>query len=310
VPDALARRPFGRTGLQVHPICLGCAPLGDMPETFAYSVPEALALATVRACLDSEINFIDTANIYGFGESERRIGLVVRERGGLPPGVILATKADRDKDSKRFDGDRARRSVEESLARLGVDRLEVVYLHDPEYCDQAEVLGPGGALDALRALRDQGVIGHLGLAAGPIDMMLRYLEQDDFECVISHNRYTLLNREAEPLIQACHERGIAMVNAAPYGSGMLAKGPSQYPRYMYRDAPAELVERARRLEEACSQRGVPLAAAALQFSLRDERVTSTIVGMTRPERIEQTLELARVQIPDELWPELDRAAGF
>jgi D-threo-aldose 1-dehydrogenase len=310
VPDALARRPFGRTGLEVHPICLGCASLGDMPEAFAYSVPEADALATVRTCLDSEINFVDTANIYGFGESERRVGLVVRERGGLPAGVVLATKADRARDSRRFDGDQARRSVEESLSRLGLDRLQIVYLHDTEYCDQEEVLGRGGALDALRALRDQGVIAHLGLAAGPIDMMLRYLEQGDFECVISHNRYTLLNREAEPLIQACHERGIAMVNAAPYGSGMLAKGPSQYPRYMYRDAPAHLVERARRLEEACRRRGLPLAAAALQFSLRDRRITATIVGMTKPERIAQTLELARVPVPDELWPELERAAGF
>jgi D-threo-aldose 1-dehydrogenase len=309
VPDALVRRPFGRTGLEVHPICLGGAPLGDMPETFAYSVPEEQALATVRACLDSEINFIDTANIYGFGESERRIGLVLRERG-LPAGVVLATKADRERESRRFDGDRARRSVEESLARLGLERLQVVYLHDTEYCDQQEVLGPGGALDALRGLREQGVIEHLGLAAGPIDMMLRYLEQHEFECVISHNRYTLLNREAEPLIQACHERGIAMVNAAPYGSGMLAKGPSQYPRYMYRDAPAELVERARRVEAVCQRRGVPLAAAALQFSLRDPRITSTIVGMTKPERIAQTLELARVAVPDDIWPELDRAAGF
>jgi D-threo-aldose 1-dehydrogenase len=310
VPDALSRRPFGRTGLEVHPVCLGCAPLGDMPDTFGYSVPEEDALATVRACFDSEINFVDTANIYGCGESERRVGLVVRERGGLPPGVVLATKADRDKDSRRFDGDQARRSVEQSLDRLGLERLQVVYLHDPEYCDQEEVLGRGGALDALRGLRDEGVIGHLGLAAGPIDMMLRYLEQGDFECVISHNRYTLLNREAEPLIQACHERGIAMVNAAPYGSGMLAKGPSQYPRYMYREAPAEMVERARRLEAACASRGVPLAAAALQFSLRDRRITSTIVGMTKPQRVAQTLELARVAIPDELWAELDRAAGF
>jgi D-threo-aldose 1-dehydrogenase len=264
----------------------------------------------VRACLDSEINFIDTANVYGFGESERRIGLVLRERGGVPAGVVLATKADRDPETRRFDGDQARRSVEQSLSRLGLDRLQVVYLHDTEYCDQEEVLDRGGALDALCALRDQGVIEHLGLAAGPIDMMLRYLEQDGFECVISHNRYTLLNREAEPLIQACHGRGIAMVNAAPYGSGMLAKGPSQYPRYMYRDAPAELVERARRVEAVCQRRGVPLAAAALQFSLRDRRITSTIVGMTRPERVQQTLELARQPIPDDIWPEIDRAAGF
>jgi D-threo-aldose 1-dehydrogenase len=310
VPDTLTRRPFGRTGLEVHPICLGCASLGDMPETFAYSVPEEDALATVRACIDSEINFVDTANIYGFGESERRIGLVVRERGQLPPGVVLATKADRDRESKRFDGDQARRSVEQSLERLGVDRLQVVYLHDPEYCDQDEVLGPGGALDALVALRDQGVIGHVGLAAGPIDMMLRYLERGVFECVISHNRYTLLNREAEPLIQACHEQGVAMVNAAPYGSGMLAKGPSQYPRYMYRDASPEMVARAHALEDACRRHGVPLAAAALQFSLRDPRITSTIVGMTKPQRIQQTLDLAGQAIPDELWPELDRAAGF
>jgi D-threo-aldose 1-dehydrogenase len=307
---SLARRAFGQTGLQVHPICLGCASLGDMPETFAYSVPESEALATVRACLDSEINFVDTASIYGFGESERRIGLVVRERGGLPRDVVLATKADRDRYSNRFDGAQARRSVEQSLASLGVDRLQVVYLHDAEYCDEAEVLGPGGALDALRDLRDRGVIEHLGMAAGPIDMMLRHLERGIFECVISHNRYTLLNREAEPLIQVCHDRGIAMVNAAPYGSGMLAKGPSQYPRYMYKDAPPELVERAHRLEAACGRHGVPLAAAALQFSLRDRRITSTIVGMTRPERIEQTLALAGIAIPDQLWAELAEAAGF
>src|SRR5262245_39704977 len=159
-----------------------------MPETFAFSVPDEQALATVRAILDSEINFIDTANIYGFGESERRIGLVLRERGGVPAGVVLATKADREPKTNRFDGDQARRSIEQSLGRLGGDRLEVVYLHDVEYCDQAEVLGPGGALDALRALRDQNVIGHLGLAAGPIDVMLPYLDQGDFECVISHNR--------------------------------------------------------------------------------------------------------------------------
>jgi D-threo-aldose 1-dehydrogenase len=281
-----------------------------MPETFNYSVAEDQALATVRAALASPINFLDTSAAYGDGESERRIGLVLRERGGVPAGVVLATKADRDPDTKRFDGDQARRSIEQSLARLGGDRLEVVYLHDPEYCDQTEVLGPRGALDALRALRDQGVIGHLGLAAGPIDMMLRYLDQGDFECVISHNRYTLLNREAEPLIAACHARGIAMVNAAPYGSGMLVKGPSQYPRYMYRDAPAELVERARRLEAVCQRRGLPLAAAALHFSLRDERITSTIVGMTKPERVAQTLELARMELPEDIWAELDRAAGY
>jgi D-threo-aldose 1-dehydrogenase len=177
VADLLARRPLGRTGLEVHPISLGCASLGDMPETFAYSVPEEDAFATVRAFLDQpELNFIDTANVYGFGESERRIGVVLRERGGLPPGFVLSTKADRERGSNRFDGDRARRSIEESRARLGLETLQVVYLHDFEYCDQDEILGPGGALAVLQELREQGVIQHLGLAAGPIPEMIAYLD--------------------------------------------------------------------------------------------------------------------------------------
>ena len=290
-----------------------------MPETFAYAVPVEDAHATVRAFFDqTEINFIDTAAIYGydegsphgFGESERRIGHVVRERGALPAGFVLSTKADREPETNRFDGERARRSVEGSRERLGLDRLQIVYLHDPEYCSWDEVVGPSGALEVLRRYRDEGVIEHLGLAGGPIEVMLRYLDLGGWEAVISHNRYTLLDRSAEPLIRACWARGIAMINAAPYGSGMLAKGPSRYRRYMYRDAPDELVARATRLEQLCERRGVPLAAAALQFSLRDQRIASTIVGMTKPQRLRETLELARTPLPETLWAELDAAAGF
>ncbi|HEV8634596.1 MAG TPA: aldo/keto reductase [Chloroflexota bacterium] len=300
-------------------LCLGCASLGSMPETFAYAVPAEDAHATVRAFFDQdEINFIDTAAIYGydpgqpegFGESERRIGKVVRERGGLPPGFVLSTKADRAPGTNRFDGEQARRSVEGSRERLGLERLPIVFLHDPEYCLWDEVVGPGGALEALRRYRADGVIEHLGLAGGPIDVMLRYLDLGDWAAVISHNRYTLLDRSAEPLIRACQARGIAMINAAPYGSGMLAKGPGRYRRYMYQSAPDEMVERATTLEQLCERRGVPLAAAALQFSLRDRRLASTIVGMTKPGRLRETLELARTPLPESLWAELDAAAGF
>jgi D-threo-aldose 1-dehydrogenase len=111
------------------------------------------------------------------------------------------------------------------------------------------------------------------------------------------------------LIAFAHQRGVAVLNAAPYGSGILAKGPSAYPRYAYSEADADLVKRARQMEAACARHGVPLAAAALQFSLRDPRITSTIIGMSKPERIQQTLELAAVPIPDELWPELDALAA-
>src|SRR5258708_28163630 len=112
------KRPYGITGLQVTSICIGCAPLGDMPATFKYSVPEAQALETLRAVFRSPFNFLDTAASYGDGESERRIGLLLREMGGLPPGVVLASKADRDPYSGDFSGEQMKRSVERRLGLL------------------------------------------------------------------------------------------------------------------------------------------------------------------------------------------------
>ena len=308
-PSALPKRPFGQTGLEVPTLCMGCAPLGDMESTFAYSVPEDRALATVRAALAGPINFLDTANNYGNGESERRIGLVLRELGGIPDGAIVMTKADRDGQTGDFSGPQMRRSIEESLGRLGLDRLGIVHLHDPEHTTFEAITAPGGALETLQDLRREGVIAHLGIAGGPIDLLIRYVETGAFASVITHNRYTLLNRTADPLLTLAAERGLAVLNAAPYGSGMLAKGPDEYPRYAYRDAPAEMVERVRRIAAICDEYGVPLAAAALQFSTRDPRVTATIVGITRPERIAQTLDLFNQPIPDELWPRLEPFAG-
>src|SRR2546430_2366878 len=121
--QSLAERPLGKTGLLVSPLCIGCAPLGDMPETFAYGVPEEQALTTIRAIFNGPINFLDTAASYGDGESERRIGLVLRELGGLPAGYVLATKADRDLRTGDFSGEQIRRSVDRSLRLLGLDRL-------------------------------------------------------------------------------------------------------------------------------------------------------------------------------------------
>jgi D-threo-aldose 1-dehydrogenase len=308
----LAPRPLGSTGLQVTPICIGTAPLGNMPETFAYSVGEERALATIRAFFTghgnsgtSPFNFLDTAASYGDGESERRIGIVLHELGGVPPGFVLATKADRDLQTGVFTGAQMRRSVGRSLRLLGLEQLQLVYLHDPEHISFAEAMQPGGPVEVLQRCKEEGLIAHLGVAGGPIDMMIRFVETGLFEAAISHNRFTLLNREADPLWDVCARRGVAAVNAAPYGSGLLAKGPAAYPRYMYDQASPELLRRAMQMEEACQRHGLPLAAAALQFSLRDARVTSTIVGITRPERLAETLKLAQHPIPDALWAELD-----
>jgi D-threo-aldose 1-dehydrogenase len=307
--SSLPLRPFGQTPLRVTSLCVGCAELGNMPETFTYAVAQEQALATLRAAFASPINFLDTAASYGDGESERRIGLALHERGGLPPGVVLATKADRDMKTGDFSGAQIQRSVERSLQLLGVDRLQLVYLHDPEHSTFDYIMAKGGATEVLLRYKEQGVIGHVGMAGGPIDLMIRYIETGAFEAVITHNRYTLLNRSAEPLLARAVQRGLAVLNAAPYASGILAKGPDAYPRYAYQEAGASVLERVRRIDAICRSHGVPLAAAALQFSLRDPRLTSTIVGVSRPERLEQTLELARVPIPGSLWPALD-AVGY
>ena len=304
--DPASRRPLGATNLSVSPLCVGCAPLGDMPETFEYGVDEERAFRTLEAVFESPINFLDTAASYGDGESERRIGEALKRRGGLPEGVVLATKADRDLQTGEFSGGQMRRSVERSLRLLGLDRLQLVYLHDPEHESFENLMAPGGAVEVLRDLKDDGVIEHLGVAGGPIEMEIRYLQTGLFEAVITHNRYTLLDRSAEPLLDVAAEIGVALLNAAPYGSGILVKGPDVYTRYAYQEASAEMVERATAMQEVCRQFDIPLAAAALQFSMRDPRVASTIVGFSRPERVGQTLDLASRSIPEELWERLDR----
>jgi D-threo-aldose 1-dehydrogenase len=301
---SLTPRPLGNTGLIVSPLCIGCAPLGNMPETFAYGVEEEQALSVIRAVFAGPINFLDTAASYGDGESERRLGLVLYEIGGLPPGYVLATKADRDLNSGEFSGKQMRHSVERSLRLLGLDQIQLLYLHDPEHITFERAMAPGGPVETLQRCQREGLILHLGVAGGPIDLMTRFVETGMFVVAISHNRYTLLNTEADAFWDTCIRCGVAAINAAPYGSGILAKGPSAYPRYMYSEASQDMLARARQIEAVCQEHGVPLAAAALQFSLRDPRISSTIVGITRPERLAETAALARFHIPHDLWSDI------
>jgi D-threo-aldose 1-dehydrogenase len=209
----------------------------------------------------------------------------MRELGAVPSGYVIATKADRDLSTGDFSGEQMRRSVERSLRLLGMDKLPLVYLHDPEHASYEDIMAPGGAVEILVGLKEEGVIEHLA--------------------VITHNRYTLINRTAEPLLERAVELSVPLLNAAPYGSGILAKGPDAYARYAYQDAPQELIETVRGMSEVCAEYDIPLAAAALQFSMKDPRVVSTIVGLSRPERVQQTIDLATHPVPDELWPHLE-----
>nr|WP_294695989.1 aldo/keto reductase [uncultured Friedmanniella sp.] len=305
---AMSPRPLGSTNLAVTPICFGTSPLASMAKLYGYPVEEEQAVATVRAAFDSPVNFVDTSNGYGEdGTAERRIGAAIRHAGGLPSHVVLATKVDPDPRTGDFSGDRVRASLEESMERLGVDRIPLLHLHDPERITFEEGVAPGGPLEALVDLRDRGLVEQLGVAGGPVGLLQQYLDTGEFGVVLSHNRYTLLDRSAEGLFRFAAGRGLGVLNAAPYGGGMLSKGPDVQRKYAYAARDDRIREAAEAMNAACQRYEVPLAAAALQFSLRSELIDSTVVGVSAPQRIDQTLELAAVAIPDELWAELDRA---
>lgn len=303
--DPIGKTKLGRTHLAVSKICFGTSSLGDMPDTYGYGVDEERAGKTIEAIFESPVNFLDTSRIYGFGRSEERIGQVIRERGGLPEGFVVSTKLDRDPETNRFDASRARRSLEESLKALGLERVDVLHLHDPEHAASLEeVAGPEGALSELFKIKEEGLATAVGLAAGPVEVMMPLLRDWDFDVLITHNRFTLANRNAHAMIDFACAKGIAVLNAAPYAGGVLAKGTGSYQRYVYQEASEEMLDPIRRIEEVCDRHNVPPGAAALQFSMRDPRITSTICGVSRPERVAQTLEWARWQIPQELWDEL------
>jgi D-threo-aldose 1-dehydrogenase len=298
-------RPLGTTRLEVTPLAIGTSALASIPKDYGYEVGEERAIATVQAVLAGPINFLDTSNGYGAdGESERRIGEAIRRAGGLPAGFVLATKVDPDPRTGDFSGARVPASLEESLERLGLERVPLLHLHDPERISFAEGTAPDGPLEALVRLREEGVVDSIGIAMGDVELNVRYVETGAFDVVLNHNQFTLLDRSAEPLFAAARERGMGVINAAPYGSGMLAKGPDTHARYAYRED-AAMAERAAAMQAACERHGVPLAAAALQFSMRSELVDVTLVGVSAPERIAQTLDLARREIPDALWEELE-----
>jgi D-threo-aldose 1-dehydrogenase len=301
----MKRRTLGATGLQVTALCIGTSPLAGMPHSYGYDVGEDRGVATVEAALRSPVNFLDTSNDYGAaGAGERRVGEAIRRAGGLPAGFVLATKVDPDPASGDFSGARVRASYAESLERLGVERVPLLHLHDPERISFAEATGPDGAVAALVALRDAGAVDFIGVAGGVVEEMRRYVDTGAFDVVLNHNRYTLLDRTAEVLYREARARGLGVINAAPYGGGMLAKGPSAHSRYAYREDEA-MAARAAAMQAACERHGVPLAAAALQFSLRSELADSTVVGVSSPERVAETIELAGIEVPDGLWDELD-----
>jgi D-threo-aldose 1-dehydrogenase len=300
----LKQTTLGRTGLTVPNLCFGTGGLTNGP---AADTPEGkeTARATVRAIFDSAVNSIDTSRIYGRGRSEERIGEVIRERGGLPDGFILATKLDLDFETRRFDGAAARRSLEASLKALGVGKVHILHLHDPEFIkDPEDISGKNGSMVELMKMKEEGFCDAVGLGAGDVDVMMPLIRDWDYDLILTHNRFTLINRNAEEMIDLAIKRGMAVLNAAPYGGGVFAKGSAAKPMYSYREAPADVLGAIKEVEAICAKHHVPPGAAALQFSMREPRVAVTVCGVSRPERVAETLQWAEWTIPEAAWDEL------
>ena len=291
---------------------LGTAPLGGLFEP----VGDETAHATLELAWERGLRFFDTAPLYGLGLAERRLGRFLADKPR--DEFVLATKVGRllregvPRDPREdtwkepspygvvwdFSRDGVLRSLEESLERLGLDRVDVLHVHDAD--DHYEE-ALHGAYPALDRLRSEGVIRAVGAGMNQVEMLVRFAREAEFDCFLVAGRYTLLDRAAAPeLLPLCAERGIAVIAGGVFNSGLLAGGTT----FDYAPAPPETVERARRLETVCERRGVPLAAAALQFPSRRPAVTSVLLGPRSPAQLAQSLDLLDVEIPNELWAEL------
>jgi len=293
---------------------LGTAPLGGLYE--ALSDDEGHRV--VEAAWDAGIRFFDTAPLYGSGLAEQRLGTVLRTKPRnefvlmTKVGRVLRADAAPDPDQTfkgipplnpvfDFSYDGVMRSVEESLTRLGMDRVDVLLIHDPDnYFDQAMA----GAYRALDRLRTERTITAVGAGMNQADMLARFAREADFDVFLLAGRYTLLDQSgARELLPLCLERGIAVVAGGVFNSGILAN-PRPGTHYNYRVAPPELIERARQVAAICERHGVDLKAAAIQFPLRHPAITSVLTGCRSVSELNENLSIFQSPIPDELWAEV------
>ena len=302
-------REIGDTGLRVTALGFGGAPVGnDLADG-----DEDQAIATVERSYESGTRYFDTAPIYGFGRSERRIGQALE---GVPRDqFVISTKVGRllepcgggsglAEPEVVFDWTRdgVMRSLDESLQRLGMDRVDIALLHGPhDYYEEAI----GEAYPVLAELRSQGVVTAIGAGMNDWEMSARFAREADFDCILLAGQYTLLDQSAlAEFLPLCLEKGVGVILGGPYNSGILASDLSGEATHRYVKAPPDIRERARRIRSVCDRYGVPLNAAALQFGLAHPAVASTIPGARSFSEVEDNTRAVSHPVPGGLWEEL------
>jgi D-threo-aldose 1-dehydrogenase len=301
----------------VTPLGLGCAQLGNLYQ----AMTDENATSTVARAWDEGIRYFDTAPHYGLGLSERRLGaaLAMYRRAEF----VVSTKVGRileptpegasRRDDELFDvpatyrrrwdfsRDGVLRSLEDSLTRLGLDRVDIAYIHDPdEHFDEAV----SGAVPALQELREQGVIGAFGVGMNQTPMLAEFIRRGDLDAVMVAGRYTLLSQPAlDELLPLCEERGVAVMAAGVFNGGILATA-SPGTKYDYADAPADVVARAKAIAAVCARHGVELPQAAMALPAAHPAVATVVTGAQTPEQVSANVERARAHVPPELWTDL------
>ena len=314
------RARIGRTRLAVTRLGLGSAPLGGLFE----AVDDARAFAVIERAYDVGIRFFDTAPLYGYGTAERRLGHILHRhprqefvlatkvgrllRAGAPPDETQYYRGEPFyKDTPPlnpvfdFSYDGVMRSFEESLDRLGLDRVDILHIHDPDAHFDAAL---SGAYHALDRLRREGTIGAVGAGMNQTEMLVRFAHDADFDCFLVAGRYTLLDQSAlVELLPVCAAKNIGVIIGGVYNSGILVN-PRPGATYNYIPADPALLQKAQRLEAVCARHGVPLPAAAVQFPLGHPAVASVLVGCRSVAEVDDNLRLFRHDIPAALWEDL------
>jgi D-threo-aldose 1-dehydrogenase len=306
--DPGERTQIGETGVAISRLGLGCGPFGDMWAP----VPDEQASATVARAFDVGVSYFDTAPLYGVGKSERRLGLGLRE---LPRAdVVVSTKVGRvlqDLDGTipptfEYTPEAVRLSLDGSRARTGLERFDIVHVHDPERHVEAAI---DGAFPTLRAMQAAGEIGAMSCGTNFTEPLVRFVHDGLVDCVLVSGRWTLLDQTAlDELLPLAHERGVAIIAASVFNSGLLADPDADPPfaNFKYRPPPPDILEKTRRIQDICERHGVSLKAAAIQFPFLHPSVSTVLLGCRSPEEIASNAEDLAVVIPPALWTDLVR----
>jgi D-threo-aldose 1-dehydrogenase len=286
--------------MQLPKLGLGCAPLAHL-----YShIPEQQAIDLIRYTHANGAAFYDTAPLYGAGVSETRLGHALE---GIPrEQFVIATKVGRlvqPDGSMLYDWSRdgVRRSLDASLRRLKVDRVEILHMHDPDHdVDQAV----DEAFSALAELRAQGVIDMIGCGVNTWELAQTLVRRCDLDCLLLAGRYTLLEQGSLAFMDECAAKGVKVFLGGVYNTGILATGAVAGAKYQYADAPASIMKRVRQIEGLCTEHGISLRAAALHFPLAHPAVASLMVGAQSADEYAQTLSAFREQVPPAIWQSL------